>query len=112
MIKNILFSLIFGTMAHAYDVPNSTDNQGMSKLERIDKVEKDVINLSKQLNQKQQDEDKKNEALKSQIGDELRIKLRQEIKTELQQELRMDMQQQIDTAVKKQVADEFRRRGY
>lgn len=48
----VLTSFLFWLSAWAYEVPTPTDNEGMSKYERINKLESDTINLSKEFIQK------------------------------------------------------------
>ena len=47
-----LTSFLFLFSAWAYEVPTPTDDKGMSKYERINKLETDTINLSKEFIQK------------------------------------------------------------
>jgi len=42
--------------AAAYEVPTPTDNEGMRKIERIDKIEQDTISLAKEFVQKAQEQ--------------------------------------------------------
>ncbi|MEI8346065.1 MAG: hypothetical protein WCG27_01260 [Pseudomonadota bacterium] len=106
MSKGLIFLLLFsGNLAQAQyvDVPKSSENEGLNKRGQIEKIEKDLIKLSQDLNKKEQEKVKMQEKERQEILDEAKKEARALFNNELKEALKSEIMAEVKKEIQAQI---------
>jgi hypothetical protein len=98
-----LFLLLIDTPSRALDVPKSSENQGLTKVERLEKIETDVIRLVEELNKKEKKDTQDKEAFRQEIIDEVMKKVEKKWQDEWQPSIKKSFQEEITKTIKQEL---------